>query len=434
MFHDPITISAHSLTTRTRDASEDHLDLQITMSNKPSNVPQGQTRLPVINRNADTQYTIGRPLVVVPFTPEERARITLDLEKLLGPEYTSERPGGGKKVTYIEGWNVLNIANEVFGFDGWLSEILSKEVDFLEVDKGKINMGMLLLVRITLRNGTFHEDFGYGFIENARSKAAAFEKVRKEAYTDGLKRCLRCFGNLLGNCLYDKNYSVKAQKAGLDDERYYRDKHYVRQQKAKLVSLSSKIYPNNSETKATVPDSKSNPNHTVKPNEVTGPNNNTRELASAVPPPTNTKNPLPLEDDSFCFSDDDDFRDDIIPKESNKPDITKPELLGTNAPVKFVSAKVLEDLKAGIEKANEVPEYDLKFVSQSIKHTVNPHKLEPIKKVKPTVTKASRGVMSPKSKAGSPLTSSANPLTATDPNTHHGRGVGLPPTKRPRNE
>ena len=32
------------------------------------------------------------------------------------------------------------------------------------------------------------------------------EKARKEAVTDGLKRALKSFGNLLGNCLSDKDY------------------------------------------------------------------------------------------------------------------------------------------------------------------------------------------------------------------------------------
>ena len=42
---------------------------------------------------------------------------------------------------------------------------------------------------------------------NARNKAEAMEKAKKEAVTDGIKRCLRSFGNALGNCLYDKAFS-----------------------------------------------------------------------------------------------------------------------------------------------------------------------------------------------------------------------------------
>ncbi|KAK6429535.1 DNA repair protein rad52, partial [Oleoguttula sp. CCFEE 5521] len=55
-------------------------------------------------------------------------------------------------------------------------------------------------------------DVGYGHIENCKGKAAAFEKAKKEGATDGMKRALRNFGNVLGNCLYDKDYLQKVQK------------------------------------------------------------------------------------------------------------------------------------------------------------------------------------------------------------------------------
>ena len=51
------------------------------------------------------------------------------------------------------------------------------------------------------------QDVGYGTGDNQRNKAAALEKAKKEAITDGIKRALRFFGNLLGNCLYDKNFA-----------------------------------------------------------------------------------------------------------------------------------------------------------------------------------------------------------------------------------
>ena len=58
---------------------------------------------------------------------------------------------------------------------------------------------------------TLDQDIGYGSIENGKGKAASFEKAKKEAATDGLKRALRTFGNVLGNCLYDKEYLKKVQ-------------------------------------------------------------------------------------------------------------------------------------------------------------------------------------------------------------------------------
>jgi DNA repair and recombination protein RAD52 len=69
-----------------------------------------------------------------------------------------------------------------------------------------------VIVRVTLRDGTYHEDIGYGHIENSKGKAAAFEKAKKEGTTDALKRALRHFGNVLGNCIYDKTYLAKVTK------------------------------------------------------------------------------------------------------------------------------------------------------------------------------------------------------------------------------
>nr|XP_044993367.1 DNA repair protein RAD52 homolog isoform X2 [Jaculus jaculus] len=56
------------------------------------------------------------------------------------------------------------------------------------------------------KDGSYHEDVGYGVSEGLKSKALSLEKARKEAVTDGLKRALRSFGNALGNCILDKDY------------------------------------------------------------------------------------------------------------------------------------------------------------------------------------------------------------------------------------
>lgn len=60
-----------------------------------------------------------------------------------------------------------------------------------------------------------------------KGKGAAFEKAKKEAATDGLKRALRSFGNVLGNCLYDKEYlkkvsNMKVRPIKFDEDRLHR--------------------------------------------------------------------------------------------------------------------------------------------------------------------------------------------------------------------
>lgn len=160
------------------------------------------------------------------FTEAEEAAIEAALRKRLGHSYVSARPAaGGQKVVYIEGHKVVNLANEIFGFNGWSHAVKKCDVDFVDASGGRFYVGVGAIVRVTLRDGSYHEDQGYGVSEGMRSKAMSIEKARKEAVTDGLKRALKAFGNALGNCLSDKDYirylgNTNTAKAGQQPRSY----------------------------------------------------------------------------------------------------------------------------------------------------------------------------------------------------------------------
>lgn len=158
----------------------------------------------------------SRPRVPQYFTDDEAEAITRKLDaKLEADEISYRQSAQGMNVAYVEGWRIIAIANEVFGFNGWCSEILMHQVDFVDTDAtGKISTGISCRVRVSLKDGIFHDDIGYGIAENQRSKAAAFEKAKKESVTDAVKRALRQFGDRLGNCTYDKVFlrDVKLQQ------------------------------------------------------------------------------------------------------------------------------------------------------------------------------------------------------------------------------
>ncbi|KAL6122254.1 hypothetical protein NUSPORA_00721 [Nucleospora cyclopteri] len=138
----------------------------------------------------------------------KKSKIQKTLNKLLGPEFLSVRQGFGcVKLTYVEGWAVIGLANKIFGYNGWNSTIKEITQEYLEVSKdNKVSVGYSSLCRITLSDGTYKEDVGFGSSDNLKSKGMAIEKAKKEAVTDSLKRALRQFGNLLGNCCYNKSY------------------------------------------------------------------------------------------------------------------------------------------------------------------------------------------------------------------------------------
>lgn len=113
-------------------------------------------------------------------TEMKLAALQAKLNQKLGPEFISTRPGGnGMKLTYTEGWKVINLANEVFGFNGWSTAVVNVTCDFADYDPNtqRHSIGIAATVRVTLRDGVYHEDIGYGMMENSKSKAAAFDKV-----------------------------------------------------------------------------------------------------------------------------------------------------------------------------------------------------------------------------------------------------------------
>ncbi|NWT20114.1 RAD52 protein, partial [Vireo altiloquus] len=141
------------------------------------------------------------------FTAGEYRAIQHALRQRLGPDYLSSRQAGaGHKVCYIEGHKVISLANEMFGFNGWAHSVTQQNVDFVDLNNGRFYVGVCAFVKVQLKDGSYHEDVGYGVSEGLKSKALSLEKARKEAVTDGLKRALKCFGNALGNCLLDKDY------------------------------------------------------------------------------------------------------------------------------------------------------------------------------------------------------------------------------------
>lgn len=105
-------------------------------------------------------------------------------------------------------------------------------------DSVRYNIGVTAIVRVWTKDGGSHEDVGFGQIENAKSKADGLDKVsasdssvfflalsmligrflhsspqcQKEAVTDAIKRSLRMFGNVLGNCIYDKSFISNVSK------------------------------------------------------------------------------------------------------------------------------------------------------------------------------------------------------------------------------
>ncbi|KAJ1918300.1 DNA repair protein rad52 [Mycoemilia scoparia] len=249
------------------------------------------------------------------YTYEEFDTLQTELKKQLGPENINTRSGpGGSRLSYIEGCKVINLANELFGFNGWSSQIQNMTVDFLDYENGTYNIGVSCVVRVTLRDGTFHEDVGYGMIEKVKSKAQGLEKSRKEAATDALKRAFRGFGNAMGNCLYNKNYlkivgKYKKEMASITISPVITEQDIYRSSRVKGIHRKGYRYQADSTPSSTSTSNKSN--------QSTG---NAKKKDSEA----GYKGKAEIDDEIESIQDDlelDDFMDDL---EFEDPDVGRP--------------------------------------------------------------------------------------------------------------
>ena len=142
--------------------------------------------------------------------------------KALSSELSSDRikvrDKANIKLSYLEGFDIIDTANSIFGFGGWAYTISSLEQVSQEVNA---NQNVVVCYKAIVKVDVYdidhstmisRQDVGFG-TGVARNLADAHENSAKEAVTDALKRSLRSFGNQFGNSLYDKSKIVVQNNA-----------------------------------------------------------------------------------------------------------------------------------------------------------------------------------------------------------------------------
>lgn len=147
--------------------------------------------------------------------------IVKELDSPIPRDVISLRDGGaGKKLSYLEGWYIIDRLNKVVGHGNWAyTAELEKVHAGIVIDKyGKEiqSVHYIAKVRLVVTIGdkqTEFTDVGYGDGTDKANIGKAHELAVKEAVTDGIKRCARCLGNSMGNGLYDKSGDGVSEEA-----------------------------------------------------------------------------------------------------------------------------------------------------------------------------------------------------------------------------
>ncbi|AXX95726.1 Rad52/Rad22 family DNA repair protein [Arcobacter ellisii] len=140
--------------------------------------------------------------------------------KVLNSELDSSRiktrEKGNVSLSYIEGFDVIDTANLIFGYGNW-SYLISKLEQVSQEQNHNQNFVVCYkaVVKLIVKDENHtksisRQDVGFGS-GVAKALNDAYENAGKEAVTDGLKRAMRSFGNQFGNSLYDKSRNQQNQ-------------------------------------------------------------------------------------------------------------------------------------------------------------------------------------------------------------------------------
>jgi DNA repair and recombination protein RAD52 len=139
------------------------------------------------------------------FTKEQKELLNQELDS----NRIKSRSKGNVNLSYLEGFDVIETANLIFGFGNWSYAITTLEMVSEEQNSNQNTVICYrAIVRLTIQDAnhtkTVHrEDIGFG-TGISKTLADAHEGAGKEAVTDAIKRGLKGFGNQFGLSLYDK--------------------------------------------------------------------------------------------------------------------------------------------------------------------------------------------------------------------------------------
>ena len=147
------------------------------------------------------------------------------LDEKIPREAVAQREGGGKtKLSYLEGWYVIDRLNAIFGQGNWQYGIDELKLVYQGEVAGQYGSkhccSYVAQVRLEVRqptqmkekepdvfsysNWVSFTEVGYGDGSDKSNPGKAHELAVKEAVTDGVKRAAKNLGMSMGLALYDK--------------------------------------------------------------------------------------------------------------------------------------------------------------------------------------------------------------------------------------
>lgn len=135
-------------------------------------------------------------------------QVRQELDSKIPRDVISQREGGGRsKLSYLEGWYVIDRLNKVLGQGAWSYQVEEMRLVHEGQVQDKFVAHYIAKVRLEVPalGHCIFSDYGYGDGQDKYNPGKAHELATKEAVTDAVKRCAKNLGMSMGLALYDKS-------------------------------------------------------------------------------------------------------------------------------------------------------------------------------------------------------------------------------------
>ncbi|XP_047118855.1 DNA repair protein RAD52 homolog [Schistocerca piceifrons] len=112
-----------------------------------------------------------------------------------------------KKNTFDEARKrLIDAANCVFGSLNWNHAVLTQNVDYVDSNEGVFSVGISSVVKVELKDGTYHQEIGYGISEGLTSKIRSMSHAREDSVLRGIRSALLSFGGKMSEILMNSDF------------------------------------------------------------------------------------------------------------------------------------------------------------------------------------------------------------------------------------
>lgn len=145
------------------------------------------------------------------FTDKQIQVLKYDID----PNRIKSRTKGNINLSYLEGFDIMETANKIFGYGNWDYSITNLEQVSQELNQNQNHVICYKAIVKVVVHDMQHsklvsrEDVGFG-TGIAKTLAEAHENGAKKSIIDSVKRCFRGFGDQYGLSLYDKSRNHQA--------------------------------------------------------------------------------------------------------------------------------------------------------------------------------------------------------------------------------